>query len=99
MAKNSEVGKEAALLRDPRFFRLKAKSHKIKVDSRFKNLFKDEDKQSSKVQKNQIDKYGRRKEKDSETKELRKFYKLSDEGDESHKQEGESSDSEPNDFQ
>ena len=98
MTKSSELGKGSAPFRDPRFFRLKAKSHKIKVDSRFKNLFKDEDKKSTKSQKNQIDKYGRQKEQDSETKELRRFYKLSDEEDESDKQEEDSCDSEPKDL-
>ena len=73
-------------MRDPRFYRLKAKSHKIKVDPRFKTLFKDEEKQSAKGKKNQIDKYGRQKEQDSEIKDLRRFYNLSDEEDGSDKQ-------------
>lgn len=57
--------------RDPRFFRLKQKSHKVKVDSRFKSIFNKEEKVTG------VDKYGRKKEDDSEAKDLKRFYQVS----------------------
>jgi hypothetical protein len=82
--------------RDPRFYRLKAKAHKFQVDSRFKRLFREDEKKSEKDQKKSIDKYGRKKEKNSEIKDLKRFYNLSE--DESQNEPQIPSDSNVEDF-
>ena len=74
MTKELDGKKSAPVLNnDPRFFRLKTKSHKFKVDSRFKSMFKED----STTRKTKIDKYGRRTEHESEVKDLKRFYRLS----------------------
>lgn len=71
--KKDEIFKDqrfAHLLANPRFKRISKKENKVKIDDRFKSMFKDD---KFKV-KYSVDKYGRREGGKTSTDELKKYY-------------------------
>ena len=88
MSKKDLSAANTSSFRDPRFFRLKAKNHKVKVDSRFKSLFEGSTKTKG-VKTKGVDKYGRKQDADSEAKDLKGFYKLSSDEEEEEEEEDE----------
>lgn len=83
--KNDEIYKDqrfAHLINNPRFKKMSQKEGKVKIDSRFKSMFKDD---KFKV-KYSVDKYGRKVNKTS-SEDLRKYYDQSSESSEGEDEE------------
>lgn len=74
----------AAVNEDPRFRRPKKELSKVRIDDRFKGMFKDKDF----INPVSVDKYGRRVREDHEKETLKRFYRL-EEGEEEEEEEKE----------
>jgi hypothetical protein len=71
------MSKEQTSKRDPRFFRVRPRTHKLEVDERFKKALTASTKLSKR---RRVDKYGRTSQtKESDTADLRRYYQLSEE--------------------